>query len=174
MDKKLPDNFDYLFWLLRIIFDVIFISLLKTIFKKSMEKDHKTRRATLIVTAIMVTLNFIGIYRNSFTLWNNQGLISYFFLGIDIVQIMYCMLIWCISYFKNELEEKDKKIIVYFSVLFILVNIYNFLINFYYLKYEGLKIFLFWFVNNLGMIAFCASIAYMVYFIMKIDIQEAD
>jgi hypothetical protein len=160
MDKKLPD---FIYYLLRILGDAILISLIKTMFTNSMTFDQKTKKTFMLLCYALVVLNILGIFRNSFTLWKYENFMSYFWLGADILQLIYCVLLWCIGYFKDHITPELRKVLLYTSFIFCGLNIYNFLINFKYINTEGILVFVFWFINNGGMVIFSAFIAYLIY-----------
>lgn len=168
MDKK---PFDFLFYLLRLIGDIILISAIQTIFRSSMKVTEKTRRALLLSSGFMIVINILGIFRNSFTLWKYQDFMSYFWLSADILQLLYCAAIWFTIYFifqvESAINKSFLKLFMAASIIFCVLNIYNFLVNFKWLHIEGFKIFVFWFVNNGAHVLYCAAMAYLIYVMSK-------
>lgn len=156
---------------LRVILDVIMLSILKTLFFGACKNYKKTRRFFLLTTMLLILLNILGIYRNSFTLWAYRDEMSYIWLGCDILQLIYCTIIYMIVFIREKLNKVSKYILFAFSFFFALLNLYNFLINFKWYDYEPFYVFCFWFINNLLMVLFCALISYIL-FSQKVKLRD--
>lgn len=149
--------------LARIVDDIFMIALLKTLFFDAKNVTDNVRRNVLLITVIVFALNFFGIYRNSFTLWKYQDFMSYFWLASDILQLVFCTIIYAVVYMKDKLDNKASMFVLVFALIFFVLNTYNFLVNFSWLPYEGIMVFIFWFMNNGAMIAFSALVAYFIF-----------
>ena len=104
----------------------------------------------------------MGIYRNSYTLWEFKDFMSYFWLGSDIFQLIFCTVMYMIVFLRERLNKFWKQVIVASALFFMLLNIYNFLVNFKWYPYEPFNVFVFWFINNGLMIIFSAFIIYFI------------
>jgi hypothetical protein len=65
--------------------------------------------------------------------------------------------------FNDKLNKFAKIIIISLSFIFLVLNVYNFLVNFKWFDYEPFSVFIFWFINNLMMIFFSFSVIYIVF-----------
>lgn len=148
---------------LKIVCDVIMISLIKTLILQSSKQNKFQKIAFLLSCSLLIILNIMGIYRNSYTLWEYRDLMSYFWLGSDIFQLIYCVIIYMIVLFNDKLNKLAKIVIISLSVTFLFLNMYNFLVNFKWYDYEPFSVFIFWFINNLMMILFSFSVIYIVF-----------
>jgi hypothetical protein len=151
--------------ILKIIGDIIMISTLKTLFNNSNNFDKKKTRAYLIVTLVVGILNILGIYRNSFTLWKYQDFMSYFWLGSDILQLIIVSLCFCFFYQGVKIDYRASIFLLFSLIAVLILNVYNFLVNFSWLPYEGISVFIFWFINNGTMIAYPIMVLYILFFI---------
>lgn len=148
----------------RIVLDVFIISTLKYIFFTTKRIKKKMKKHALMVCLVVMALNIVGIYRNSYTVWAYSDLTSYIWLFTDIVQLIYCTWIYFIILHNEHfnLNFTYKAVMFVLCALIGLANIYNFIINFWWFNYEPFLIFVFWFVNNGAMIAFAASGCYIL------------
>jgi F0F1-type ATP synthase assembly protein I len=164
MEKEVQASLsdDQIYNILRLIGDVFMLAILKTMFFNTQKISENNRRLLLLVTVIVFALNVLGIYRNSFTLWKYQDFMSYFWLGSDILQLVFCSFIYCFVYMNDKVPNKMSIVLLGSGAVFLLLNIYNFLVNFKWLPYEGFLVFVFWFVNNGAMVAFSGLIVYMI------------
>jgi hypothetical protein len=148
---------------LKILCDVIMISLIKTLIIQSNKQNKFQKIAFLLSCSLLIILNIMGIYRNSYTLWEYRDYMSYFWLGSDIFQLIYCVMMYMIVLFNDKLNKFAKIIIISLSFIFLVLNVYNFLVNFKWFDYEPFSVFIFWFINNLMMIFFSFSVIYIVF-----------
>jgi hypothetical protein len=148
---------------LKIVCDVIMISLIKTLIVQSSKQNKFQKIVFLLSCSLLIILNIMGIYRNSYTLWEYRDYMSYFWLGSDIFQLIYCVMIYMIVLFNDKLNKLAKIIIISLSFIFLVLNMYNFLVNFKWYDYEPFSVFIFWFINNLMMILFSFSVIYIVF-----------
>ena len=148
---------------LKIVCDVIMISLIKTLIVQSSKQNKFQKISFLLSCSLLIILNIMGIYRNSYTLWEYRDYISYFWLGSDIFQLIYCVMIYMIVLFNDKLNKFAKITIISLSFIFLVLNMYNFLVNFKWYDYEPFSVFIFWFINNLMMILFSFSVIYVVF-----------
>ncbi len=63
---------------LKILCDVIMISLIKTLIIQSNKQNKFQKIAFLLSCSLLIILNIMGIYRNSYTLWEYRDYMSYF------------------------------------------------------------------------------------------------
>jgi hypothetical protein len=148
---------------LKILCDVIMISLIKTLIIQSNKQNKFQKIAFLLSCSLLIILNIMGIYRNSYTLWEYRDYMSYFWLVSDIFQLIYCVMMYMIVLFNDKLNKFAKIIIISLSFIFLVLNVYNFLVNFKWFDYEPFSVFIFWFINNLMMIFFSFSVIYIVF-----------
>jgi hypothetical protein len=137
-------------------------SLIKTLFSSSLSVSNRERRFLLFLCASMIILNFWGTWRNSKTLWMFQDAMSRFWLALDITQLIYCSMLFGFIYSAAQLPQWFRTTLFITSSVFLLTNIYNFIVNFSYLPKEGLFIFVMWFINNSGMVLISAVVAYFI------------
>jgi|5B_taG_2_1085324.scaffolds.fasta_scaffold03279_10 hypothetical protein len=154
--------YEHVYNLLRIIGDILMLSLLRTLFFNTKNINDTRRKLLLLITLVVTVLNCLGIYRNSFTLWKYQDFMSYFWLGSDILQLIFCSFIYCFVYMKDKVPNAMSVLLLFAGGFFLLLNIYNFLVNFKWLPYEGFVVFTFWFINNGAMVTFSAMIVYLL------------
>lgn len=147
---------------LKIVCDVIMISFIKTLIIKSSKQNKFKKISFLLSCSLLIILNIMGIYRNSYTLWEYRDYMSYFWLGSDIFQIIYCVMLYMIVLFNDKLNKFAKISIISMSFIFLVLNMYNFLVNFKWFDYEPFSVFIFWFINNLMMVLFSASVIYVI------------
>lgn len=146
----------------KILCDVIMISLIKTLILQANKQNKVQKIAFLLSCSLLIILNIMGIYRNSYTLWEYRDYMSYFWLGSDIFQLIYCVMIYMIVLFNDKLNKVAKITIILMSFIFLFLNIYNFLVNFTWFDYEPFSVFIFWFINNLMMVLFTSLVTYVV------------
>ena len=80
------NNWDYLiFSITKTIGSIIMFSILKTLLFNTKNVTAGKRKILLFIVLAMVALNFFGVYRNSFTLWNHNDFMSYAWLALDFL-----------------------------------------------------------------------------------------
>lgn len=136
------------------------LSIIKTLFEDIKKVSDYERKKLLLLILVVYVLNFVGIYRNSYTLWNSFDAWSYCWLASDIIQLTFCSFLFAIAYFKEKLSSSISIGLAVVSAVLLVANIFNFVVNFYWLPYEGVLTFIFWFLNNGSMIAFCSCSVY--------------
>ena len=156
------NNWDYLiFTITKTIGSIVMFSILKSLLFNTQNVTAGKRKILLFIIFVIVVLNVLGVYRNSFTLWKYQDLASYLWLGLDIVQLMFYSILYMAVYKKETFSNKVSIVMLSLLIAFLVLNSYNFFINFSYFKYEGLIVFLFWFINNASMMASSLLLGYI-------------
>ena len=87
----------------------------------------------------------------NYTLYIYKDIFSSLTFLVDIMQILFFVILLVLLYIRHVI--RDTKVINIFLIICaicIFVNFWLFLANFYFLKLEGLKVFIFWFINNLS------------------------
>ena len=138
------------------------LAILKKLFLDVTKVSKKSKKLLLYTSLFMMFLNVLGIYRNSYTLWLHKDFMSYLWLGMDILQLLFCTLMFFVVYLGDKFSYRTTIILMVSSVVFAIMNMYNFLVNFYWLKIEGILVFLFWFLNNGAMVLFPALVLYLI------------
>jgi hypothetical protein len=148
----------------RVVLDVFIISTLKYLFLSTKRIKKKMKKYALIICLLMIALNIVGIYRNSFTVWLYNDISSYVWLFSDIIQLIYCAWVYFVILHNQYLYFTKTYISILFTfcVLIGLANIYNFIINFYWFNYEPFLVFVFWFLNNGLMVTFALTGCYLL------------
>ena len=139
------------------------MSLIKTLIVQSSKESKFQRIVFLLCCSFLIILNIMGIYRNSYTLWEYKDNMSYFWLGSDIFQLIYCVVVYVIVWFNDKLNKCSSLFLIGLSFIFFSLNLYNFLVNFSWYPYEPFTVFIFWFCNNLMMILFSVAIMYILF-----------
>jgi hypothetical protein len=109
------------------------------------------RLFSMIIALYGLLINILGLYRNAYTLYVYKDIFSSFTFLVDIMQILFFVILLVLVYIRHVI--RDTKVINIFLIICaicIFVNFWLFLANFYFLKLEGLKVFIFWFINNLS------------------------
>lgn len=145
MDKK-PS--EILFYLLRLIGDIILIASIQTMFNKSMDLNSKERRSILISMMFLVVFNMIGIRRNCYTVVHYHNFQNEFFLIIDMLQLLVSGIVWYSVANNVEINKLTRNIGLVFCAIFVAANVYLFVKNFGWREQEGDLVFIGWFINN--------------------------
>lgn len=164
MQLKGPFENISLFLLIKLIGNIIAVAIVRNLFYGAKGMPDKQRRMYLIVTTICIAFSIFGCFRNSFTLWKYQSFSSYFFLSFDIAQLLYFFALYLFVYMRDVLSVGITRLLVALSLVFLGLNFYSFVVNFHYLKEEGVLVFIFWFANNFYLGCTQAANAYLSLF----------
>lgn len=155
-------NTDDLYYLLKLVCNLFLCWVIKTMVMTIKPVNETYRKLFLLATAAIIVLNLWGTGRNVHTLLHYQDLLNALWLGGDIIQLGSAVYIFMTTMLRKRLGTIACTALIVICLIFGALNVYYFLMNFHWLKIEGLAIFCLWFANNLGNVAWFALIAFLI------------
>ena len=120
------------------------------------------RKLFLYATAAIIILNLWGIGRNVHTLLHYQDFLNALWLAGDFVQTGCAVYVFVMTFLKKRIGKLACAVLIALCIILGGLNFYYFLMNFHWLKIEGVVVFMMWFANNLGNVVWYALIVFLI------------